>query len=66
VTSLHPGVTCDQVRQNTGWQVRFAGSVTYTEPPSVLELNTLRELNARTARAHGAAPVEATGARSAR
>jgi glutaconate CoA-transferase subunit B len=55
VTSLHPGITRRQVRQNTGWEVRFAETVVETEPPSAGELEVLRELHARTARAHGAA-----------
>jgi glutaconate CoA-transferase subunit B len=55
VTSLHPGTTRDQIRQNTAWGVRFAGAVAETEPPSAGELEVLRELHARTARAHGAA-----------
>jgi glutaconate CoA-transferase subunit B len=54
VSSLHPGTTRDQVRQNTGWEVRFAATVAETEPPSGSELEVLRELHARTARAHGA------------
>ena len=53
VTSLHPGVTRDQVIGNTGWAVRFADSLERTEPPSPRELEVLRDLNARTARAHG-------------
>jgi glutaconate CoA-transferase subunit B len=55
VTSLHPGITREQVRQNTSWEVRFADTVVETEPPSTGELEVLRELHARTARAHGAA-----------
>ena len=53
VVSLHPGVSRDKVRENTGWDVRFAETVDSTAPPSVLELQTLRDLNDRTARAHG-------------
>jgi glutaconate CoA-transferase, subunit B len=53
VTSLHPGVTRQQVRENTGWEIRFAEDLGETEPPSALELEALRELNARTAVAHG-------------
>ena len=53
VTSLHPGVTRDQVSANTGWPVRFARSVEETPPPTAVELEVLRDLNARTARAHG-------------
>ncbi len=56
VTALHPGVTRKQVRANTSWSVKFSGALRETEPPSALELEALRELNARTAQAHGAAP----------
>lgn len=54
VATLHPGVSRDQVREQTGWEVRFAADVTETPPPSPGELEVLRDLNARTARAHGA------------
>ena len=53
VTSLHPGIEREQVRQNTGWRVRFAESVEVTAPPTAAELETLRDLHARTALAHG-------------
>lgn len=52
VTSLHQGVTRDQVREATGWPVRFADEVAVTQPPTRQELEVLRELHARTARAH--------------
>jgi len=52
VTSLHPGVSREQVCQNTGWAVRFADAVRETEPPSEQELEALRDLNASTERAH--------------
>jgi glutaconate CoA-transferase subunit B len=57
VVSLHPGVTREQVRQNTSWDVRFAESVDETEAPSAEALEVLRDLHARTARAHGVAGV---------
>ena len=53
VTSLHPGVTPDQVIESTGWNVRFAGLVEETPAPTSFELEVLRDLHARTARAHG-------------
>jgi glutaconate CoA-transferase subunit B len=53
VTSLHPGVTRDQVAAATGWPVRFAAELAQTTPPTETELATLRDLYARTARAHG-------------
>lgn len=58
MVSLHPGVTRDQVREHTGWAVRFAERLEETRPPDQAELETLRDLNARTARAHGAAASE--------
>ena len=55
VRSLHPGTTREQVKAATGWEVRFADDVGETASPSAEELEVLRELHARTARAHGAA-----------
>jgi glutaconate CoA-transferase subunit B len=55
VTSIHPGVTRDQINDNTGWPVRYAATVAETKPPTAEELVILRELHARTARAHGTA-----------
>lgn len=56
--TLHPGVTEAQVRERTGWPVRFADALGTTEAPTASELAALRELNARTARAHGVAAAE--------
>ena len=53
VTSLHPGSARELVRQNTGWDVRFASSVEETMPPAAAEREVLRDLQGRTARAHG-------------
>jgi glutaconate CoA-transferase, subunit B len=55
VVSIHPGVTREQIQENTGWAVRYAGKVGETPAPTVQELKVLRDLNARTARAHGKA-----------
>jgi glutaconate CoA-transferase, subunit B len=55
IVSIHPGVTREQIQENTGWPVRYAAQVGETPPPTAQELEVLRELNARTARAHGAA-----------
>ena len=55
VTSIHPGITREQIAENTGWPVRYAANVAGTEPPTAEELQVLRELHARTARAHGVA-----------
>lgn len=58
VASVHPGVTREQIAESTGWDVRFAAAVEETAPPTPLELEALRDLHARTARAHGAAAGE--------
>jgi glutaconate CoA-transferase subunit B len=55
VTSIHPGVTRDQINDNTGWPVRYAATIAETKAPTADELTVLRDLHARTARAHGAA-----------
>jgi glutaconate CoA-transferase subunit B len=52
LTSLHPGVTIQQAIEATGWPLRVAPHVETTAAPSETELNVLRDLNARTARAH--------------
>jgi glutaconate CoA-transferase subunit B len=52
VATLHPGVTREQLRQNTGWDIRFSEAARETRPPSITELEILRDLHARTARAH--------------
>lgn len=59
VTAVHPGVTREQIIAATGWQVRFAPDLEYSAEPTAYELNALRELEARTAAAHGQAPGEA-------
>jgi glutaconate CoA-transferase subunit B len=58
VVSLHPGVTRERVREGTGWSVRFSAALEETRAPEPSELEALRDLNARTARAHGAAAGE--------
>jgi len=55
VVSLHPGVTRAQVQDNTGWPVKFAVQVAQTAAPTARELEVLRELHARTNRAHSEA-----------
>jgi glutaconate CoA-transferase subunit B len=52
LTSVHPGVTVEQVVAETGWKLKVADKVETTEPPTERELTVLRDLNARTAKAH--------------
>ena len=53
VATLHPGVTREQVRANTGWPIAFRNIVDETPPPSAGELLALRDLMERTSVAHG-------------
>ncbi|WP_225788029.1 CoA-transferase subunit beta [Pseudomonas sp. Marseille-P8916] len=59
VTSIHPGVTREQIVAATGWPIRFAENVQTTAEPSEVELSALRDLEARTAAAHGQKAGEA-------
>jgi glutaconate CoA-transferase, subunit B len=43
LASVHPGVTVEEVRANTGWDLDLAGDLEETEPPSELELRLVRE-----------------------
>ena len=46
LTSVHPGVTVEQVREATGWDLRVAADVAVSDPPSADELRVLRALKA--------------------
>ncbi len=43
LSALHPGVTLEQARDNTGWELKAAGQLEVTPPPSDHELRILRE-----------------------
>ena len=43
LTALHPGITVDQARENTGWALRTVGTIRITEPPTADELRILHE-----------------------
>jgi glutaconate CoA-transferase, subunit B len=47
LTTLHPGVTVEQVREATGWELKVVDSVETSEPPTAEELAALRELVSR-------------------
>lgn len=55
VSSLHPGVTRDDVVAATGWPIRFANDLTVTPEPGDQELTVLRGLKARTEKRHSEA-----------
>jgi glutaconate CoA-transferase, subunit B len=44
LTALHPGVTVDQVRENTGWDLAVADDLATTDAPTDTELEILRAL----------------------
>ncbi|GAA1512947.1 CoA-transferase subunit beta [Streptomyces albidochromogenes] len=44
LSALHPGVTVEQVRAATGWDLKCADTVGVTEPPTAAELAALRAL----------------------
>lgn len=52
LTTVHPGVTVDQVLEATGWPLRVADEIATTAAPDTEELAALRGLQERTARAH--------------
>ena len=52
VTSLHPGVTREQMSQSVGWEILYADTVAETTPPTTEELQVLRDLHRRTEEAH--------------
>jgi len=54
VVSVHPGVTIERVREQTGWPVKVRAVLEETPAPRAVELEALRDLQARTRRAHGA------------
>jgi glutaconate CoA-transferase subunit B len=53
LTAVHPGITVEQVKDATGWDLKVAGKVDVTPAPTDAELAALRDLYARTAAAHG-------------
>mgnify|MGYP001208174696 FL=1 len=48
VHSLHTGVTKEMVQGTCGWKVKYSDNIKVTEPPTELELKTLRDLKERT------------------
>ena len=57
LTAIHPGITVEQARASTGWDLKVATQLVHTVAPTAAELAALRELHARTAAAHGTAGV---------
>ena len=47
LVAVHPGVSADDARAATGWELRVADELRVTEPPSADELRALRSLQPR-------------------
>ena len=52
LSQIHPGITFEQVRAATGWDLRASGDLATTEAPTVEQLRALRDLKQRTEVAH--------------
>ncbi len=53
LVATHPGVSLEDVRLQTGWELAIAPDLAVTDPPTDGELEILRDLKARTRVAHG-------------
>ena len=53
LSAVHPGVTLEQVKGATGWDLKVSDVIAETAEPTDQELARLRDLYARTAAAHG-------------
>ncbi len=53
VVTIHPGVTRAHLQDQTGWPLRYRQDCDETPAPTPLELSVLRDIHARTKKAHG-------------
>jgi glutaconate CoA-transferase subunit B len=44
LVQLHPGVTVEMVKENTGWDLKIADKISVTDDPTAKELEKVREL----------------------
>lgn len=58
LSGIHPGVTVEQVRAATGWDLKVCPHVETTPLPTAAELTALRNLHAQTDMAHGSSMAE--------
>jgi len=57
LVAIHPGITVEEARANTAWDLKVASPLATTAAPTAQELATLRELQEKTAKAHGTSAV---------
>ena len=41
--ALHPNITIDQVKENTGWELKVADEVKQIKPPTIREIEICRK-----------------------
>jgi glutaconate CoA-transferase subunit B len=58
LVAIHPGITVEHVKASTGWELKVAAKLAATSAPTADELAILRDLQARTAKAHGTVATE--------
>ena len=52
VATIHPGVTREALQAATGWPLKYSANVAQTPAPTAEELSVLRDIQARTRKAH--------------
>ena len=52
LVAVHPGIEIDDVKHETGWDLKVGPAVETTDPPTRAELEVLRDLKQRTEEAH--------------
>lgn len=56
LTAVHPGIGAHDVEAATGWELSIVEDLATTAPPTMKELELLRDLKRRTAEAHSTQP----------
>lgn len=57
LTAIHPNVTINEVKENTGWNLKISNDLKVTEAPSDAYLKILRELQEKTNLAHSQSQI---------
>ncbi|MFD2202904.1 CoA-transferase subunit beta [Shivajiella indica] len=52
LTHIHPGISLEEVKNNTGWELRISENLKTTHEPSKNYLEVLRDLQERTSNSH--------------
>src|SRR5262249_9044914 len=57
LVALHPGITVEQAKAATGWDLKVSPKLAVPREPTQEELEALRDLQEKTAKAHGTSAV---------